>query len=280
MTLVRADEARRLVESIDRLLEADLRRRKARHTRPLERALERRLADIFRRQGAAFLRRLGALRSTYTPIVPRETSTVTEALRVEDWGPLFDQTTLETIAILEGTLTEFASLALLEGGRTAIAEFGIDGSFDLTNPRAVAYLEAHPALRVAGINAVTRDEIGRIITAGVEAGASYARIAREVRLAYAEFSVRRAKLIAVTEIGDAYEAGNRGVADMLTAVGLEVEKQWLDVGDRRVDPECVSNAAQGWIPIDATFASGHQQPTAHPGCRCTTEYRRKGSAFV
>lgn len=281
MTLARADEARALVESIDRFLEADLRRRKARLMAPLEHDLERRLGRIFRRQGAGFLRRLGRIRAKAAPEpgVPRGTI-VAEALRAEDWGPLFDAATLETIAVLEGTLTDFASKALLEGGRTAIAEFGVDASFDLKNPRAVAYLEAHPALRVAGINAATREEVGRIIAAGTEAGASYTSISRELRAAFEGFSARRAKLIAVTEMGDAYEAGNRGVADMLTAVGLEVEKQWLDVGDRRVDPECVSNAAQGWIPIEAAFASGHQQPTAHPGCRCTTEYRRKGSSFV
>lgn len=273
--------AERLLEATSRFIEADLRQHKARATRSLERALEPRLARIFRRQGAAFLRQLAGLRSRFTrgvTILPR--GTLLEAIAEEDWLPLFTAAEIASVIALEGTLRDFAGRALLAGGAVTIAELDVDASFDLSHPEAVGYLDKHVAARVAGINAATRDVVGAIITAGAEAGTSYSSIARELRTAYDGFARSRAQIIAITELGDAYEAGSRTVVDGLTTLGLEIEKQWLDVGDRRVDPVCASNAAEGWIPLEAAFGSGHQHPTAHPGCRCTTEYRRRGSSFV
>ena len=280
MTFASAPE--RLLEAVGRFLEADLRRRKARLTRALERDLERRLARIFRRQGTALLRRFARIRGRFAPeeSVPRGTTAITEALRETDWLPLFDAAMLETIVTMRTTIHRATGLALLAGGNTAIGELAIDASFTLKHPGAVAWLETHAAERVTGIKAATRTEIARILTAGTAEGKSYAAIARELRTQFETFARSRAELIAVTEIGDAYEMGNRMVADTLTNVGLEVEKQWLTVGDRRVDPACDSNGVAGWIPIAEPFPAGAQQPTQHAGCRCTVEYRRKGSSFT
>ncbi|MEW6223183.1 MAG: phage minor head protein [Chloroflexota bacterium] len=279
-----AAAARELAAALDVFLEADARRRKARATAPHQRALQAAMAKAFRRQGSTFLALLG--RRAPATEARRSARNLREALPEEEvWRRAFGEAALATLVLFEGPLRQYAALAMLDGARAAIAELRIRDAFELSNPRAVAWLETHPALRVAGINDATRDEIGRIISEGAAAGRSYSAIAREIRAAYRAFAVgsplehirSRAELVAVTEIGDAYEAGNRIVADGVAAAGLEMEKSWLDVGDRRVDPDCVSNAAQGWIPIDAAFGSGHQQPTAHPGCRCTTLYRRKPS---
>ncbi len=268
--------AERLLEATARFLEADLRRQKSRLTTPLERNLERELARLFRRQGAAFLRRLPRIRARFATTVPR--GTIAEA-REEDWSPIFDEAMLETLVVMRTTIERASGLAVLAGGRVAIAELSIAMSFSLEHPAAVRYLDGHAAALVTGINATTRDELARVLTAAAAEGKSYTAVAREIRTAFAGFSKTRATVVAVTEIGDAYEAGNRAIAHSLTDVGLEVEKSWLDVGDRRVDPVCASNAAEGWIPIDQPFGSGHQAPTAHPSCRCTTEYRRKGSGI-
>jgi hypothetical protein len=50
------------------------------------------------------------------------------------------------------------------------------------------------------------------------------------------------------------------------------EKRWVTVGDDRVCPLCHGNEAQGGIPIEQAFQSGHQYPTAHPRCRCVLSY--------
>jgi len=82
-------------------------------------------------------------------------------------------------------------------------------------------------------------------------------------------------MVAVTEIGNALEAGSAITAKELQDAGLVMEKSWLTVGDDRVcSEECELNEAQGWIPLDEPFASGHMHPLAHPACRCTALQRR------
>lgn len=277
-----AEQAGTLVEAIDRLLEADLRRRKARTTAALERDLAAALARAWRRQGNAFLGRLAGVATRFTA-TESATTRLLEAIREDDWLPLFDEVLLETIELFVGPIALQTEAALRAGAVAAIADLRVRTSFDLASPEAIEALRERAATRVAGINATTRDDIRRIIANGVADQKSYSAIAREIRAKYTQFAVgsplehiaSRAELVAVTEIGDAYEAGARGVADRLVGAGLTMEKQWLDVGDRRVDPVCASNAAEAWIPIDQAFGSGHQQPTAHPGCRCTSQYRRQ-----
>ena len=85
----------------------------------------------------------------------------------------------------------------------------------------------------------------------------------------------RAELIATTVAGDAYEAATAAAGRQLADAGLVMEKSWLTVGDDRVDVECEDNEAQGWIPMDDGFRSGHTRPPAQPACRCTALYRRR-----
>ena len=85
-------------------------------------------------------------------------------------------------------------------------------------------------------------------------------------------------LVAVTEVGNAYEAGTAGTIRQLEQTGLAMEKSWLTVGDDRVDDECAGNEAAGWIPATAAFPSGHDRPLAHPACRCTLLFRRAGGS--
>lgn len=49
-------------------------------------------------------------------------------------------------------------------------------------------------------------------------------------------------------------------------------KIWLTVGDSRVSDMDQANEAEGAIPIDANFSSGHGKPPSHPNCRCTLAY--------
>lgn len=274
--------ARDLIGALDRFLEADLRRRKRRAVGRLERRLEADLAKAWRRQGNVFLAKLARLATRFTAVESRR-ALLLEAIREDEWLPLFDAAALETLELFVGPISLQAQQALLAGVSTTIADLALGSSFELGNPVAVAELRATAAARVAGINATTRDGIRRIIADGVEAGKSYSAIAREIRAEYASFATgsplahitSRAELVAVTEIGDAYETGSRTVVDRLSRAGLEMEKHWLDVGDRRVDPDCAANSDQGWIPVDQAFQTGHDRPTAHPGCRCTTEYRRR-----
>jgi hypothetical protein len=267
-----------LLPALDRFLEVNQRTRKRRTLAGAERRLERALAAAFRAQGRELLRRMAPLRAR----VDASEALREAALRTADWEPLFTAAALATVTAFVEPLTAAAEASLTAGARHAIAEFAADLTFSLADPEAVAYLEAVGAERVAGINETTRTRLRTLLVEAREGGWSYDRLAAEMRRTFTGFATgsplehiaSRAHLVAVTETGDAYEAARRVMADRLVRGGLSIEKQWLDVGDRRVDPVCASNAAQGWIPVDQAFGSGHQQPTAHPGCRCSTEYRR------
>lgn len=170
--------------------------------------------------------------------------------------------------------------AITLGMQEQATELGI--SFDLKNPRAVAYAEKNAAAMVTRIDDETRAQIHDIVTQGTREGWSYDEIAKRITERFAEFAEgkpqqhidSRAHLVAVTEIGNAYEEGNLIVAENLAGMGLPMEKAWQTVGDGRVSAGCRDNAAAGWIPLDQAFPSGSDRPLRFPGCRCTCLYRR------
>jgi hypothetical protein len=176
--------------------------------------------------------------------------------------------------------------SLLAGMTATVVDLGGIGiSFSLQNPRALAYLREYGALRVTQINETTRVEMRDLIVRMVEERATYDQVARAISARWSEMAVgkpqlhidSRAHLIAVTEVGNAYEQGNQIVVQDMAGLGLAMEKHWLTVGDDRVSDGCAENEAAGWIPIDEPFPSGDDRPLRFPGCRCTTMYRRAGS---
>lgn len=264
-----------MIATLDTILEAvDLAQRR-RTLQPLERRLQGSMARAFRSQGTAFLRRLVGLRSRYQPIQ--------EAAAESEWGPLFEQAEVDTLSLFTEPFTPIAEAALLAGVRAVVADLGVELSFDLANPRAVAYLRDHAATRVTGINEETRRQLRTILTRSVDEGWSYQRTAREISAKYRSFAVgsplkhirSRAELIAVTEVGDAYEAGQMAAAQEMQQDGLRMQKAWRDVGDSRVDPKCRANTGAGWIDLHSAFPSGAQRPLDHPGCRCVLLLRAK-----
>ena len=262
---------------VDRLIEAASVRSKWRALRrPLE-AGERRMGRVFRQQGLLFLDGFGALRGRFSE------GRLVETLTEDDWLRIWDRTSSETFDLFFTVLQTMMEQGLAIGAAVQIANVQVDYAFDLRNPRAVAYIEQFGAARVTQINETTRGEIRSIVQQGTAEGWSYDRVAREINRRFREFAVGRPQehidsrghLVAVTELGNAYEAGNAIVIDDLIAGGLAMEKKWLTVGDDRVSAGCQANQAEGWIPYAQAFVSGHQRPLRFPGCRCTALYRRQ-----
>ncbi len=241
--------------------------------KPIETKLARQMAKAFRAHRAVFMRE-------FERVGPGILGEASAPPAIE--GAL--QTAYQaTLADFLAPIEEAAGAAITAAAKHRVAEFGVDFLFDLKNPRAVRAIRDRGAAAVANIDATTRDEIARIITQGMEDGYNYQQVARQIVAKYDEFGVgkpqahirNRAELIAVTEAAEAYETGNRLVIDEMTAVGLEMEKQWSTVGDERVSAGCRANSQAGWIPVDEPFPSGHQHPPRFPGCRCATLYRRR-----
>ncbi len=267
-----------MLDALDTFIEAATVARKERIRRPIEKRLEPKLAALFAEQGKVFLRGFAKLESK----LPKED--FTEAAKPKlDWETFYTASADAIEADFIAAIVEAAGESTQASADLLISDLKLDVSFDLKNPRAVAYLKSRGAANVTAISETTRDYLKTIITEGVEQGWSYGRLAARIRERFAEFSdgtpitASRARLIAVTETGTAYEAGSRVVIDDLTDAGLEMEKSWLTVNDGKVSDGCAENEAQGWISVDEAHASGDQNPLRFPGCRCTELYRRKGS---
>lgn len=178
-------------------------------------------------------------------------------------------------AALTQTVTRILENALEAGADAALKNADVAIQFDLTSPAAVKFVEEEAARLVTGINEVSRKALKGLIVDAVNEGKSYDELAKSIQEMFTEFSDARARMIAVTEIGNAYEEGSLLAARELKLAGLVMEKSWLTAGDDRVDPECEANAEADWIPLEENFPSGHARPLAHPNCRCTMLSRRK-----
>jgi len=271
--------------------ELDEATRKANYRRQSERVatrLEQEMQKAFREQGRLFVTSLRTqLRRFFTEGFEGHAAFLTaplkESLLPSNWLPVWIEVAQKTIKMFSKPIENAASMALDLGIRSTILSMGMKLTFDLSNPRAVSYLQEYGARQVTRINETTREYIQTLITQAVDEGWSTQRTAEALIERFQEFAVgqpqshidSRAHLIAVTETGNAYAEGNLLVAQELKAAGLDMEKAWDTVGDGKVSEGCKENEAAGWIEVDQNFPSGHQRPLRFPGCRCDTKFRVK-----
>jgi len=255
------------------LLEAIRRDERTQDTARLRRKLQRTMREVFFQQGKAFL-------VAYTKVHDaREAADSLPPGLTQGADAAESATEAEMLRALQSTIGD----ALTGGGARVILSAGIELSFSVNHPAAVQYLKDHGAELVRGINATTRDYLRTVLVQAAEQGWAYGKTARAIKERYREFSVgvpqrhirSRSELIAVTEVGNAYEHGSLIAAQDLASGGLVMEKFWSTVQDDRVEEHCRTNEGEGWIPLDQTFSSGHDRPLAHPACRCTMLTRRK-----
>lgn len=252
-----------------------------------------------RRQSPAQKKYITAIRKRFAAqakwflkeILPHLRARIAESLREANDKPLSMAEALEFIAKalhelknhpddpeLVTYLDSLINLAYAAGIKGAADEFTVDFTsewFTLESPAAVEYLKANSFANLAKtLDETTAAEIERILTAGLEEGLSYSQIAKLITDKFSSFGAARARMIAITEIGNAYSEATLQTALHLEAAGIRTEKAWMTVGDDRVDPDCSANENAGWIGPDDAFPSGDDRPLAHPGCRCALLVRR------
>jgi hypothetical protein len=272
-----------LIGVLDRFLERVRMTRRERVLRPTVATMEKAVSQAFRTQGRRLIEESRVLEGARGEGRGAAGVVLREAWTIEDWLRLFDLVSGETVDLFFTPIQAGVAEALLAGASEVIGMINVDYAFGLANPRAVAYLEAHGYGLISQIDSVTRGNIATIVNNGTAEGWSYNRVAREISSLYSEMAIgkpqqhidSRAHLIAVTEAGNGYEEGNLTVVRDLEDAGLRMEKKWLTVGDDRVSDGCQANQDEGWIPVAQAFQSGHARPLRFPGCRCTTEYRRR-----
>lgn len=248
---------------LDRFQEAVHHSKTKRSVIPVINKLETRLRSIFKKQGNDILDRFGVMRSFFK-----------EADLIKRFDSLFSIGISDTSVDMLDELEKSVREALLLGGQTSILDFGLGIDFDLKNPLAINWLRNYGAEEIAEINETSRDRIHTVLNDAIDRGWSYSRTAQSLKELYEDFSTYRAKVIATTEVGNAYQEGNLQAVKSAQTSGLTFEKSWLTVGDKRVSDVCKKNNSAGWIAVDAKFPSGHERPLSHPNCRCVLQMRR------
>ncbi len=249
-----------------------------RATRPAVVRLRRAYQGIFRKQGELFLKSFRRLR----PLFPLTESSPTA---VTDTMPLLDVALEATAEEAQAAIADGIAQGIEIGAKSLIRMVGGAGiSFTLSFPEAEAYIAQVGAARVSEIDDTTRKIIREIVTAAVQNGTAWNEVAKQITDQFGHFAFRpnyvvswlnnRAELVAVTEVGNAYEEGSKIMANRLNLAGLQMEKRWAGPNDDRTSKNCQDNLAAGWIPLADAFPSGAQQPLDHPGCRHTALYRR------
>jgi len=244
----------------------------ARKLRRKERALERAVQTELDREKAFVLEEYAKLLDGGKAF--RRGGNILSKSTSSDLDAIFDDLNPDLLIqiVLEHAQTAMQFGADYRIKESNLAEIGI--SFDLLNPLAVQYLQTDRPLVLANMTDTTKNEIKPILQAALDSGQSYNETAREIADAFA-FSRDRSLMIAVNEIGHAYEWGNYVPMKDAQDKGHKSEKSWLTVGDDRVTEECNANQRMGWLMLDRPFASGDLTAprTSNPRCRCTTLYR-------
>lgn len=263
-----------IVAACDTYLLTEAKTRRERKTARVERRLTKALGKAFTAQGRYFVQEFRSLEYLFP---------IRESVTPADWLPLFIAASQRSVALFSGPLDQAIRDALAIGAAVRIGDIGIDLRFDLRHPRAIAYLNSIGAELVRGIDDTTKEYLRTTISAGVEAGETPKQIEERIIERYQHFAVgrpqhhidSRAHMIAVTEIGNAYEQGADIVTRDLQAGGIVLEKRWVGPLDDRTSDACRGNIRQGWIDYDTPFESGDHRPLHHPGCRHSLAVRRK-----
>lgn len=223
-----------------------------------ERAIAKGAATFFRKQGIAF----GNALADHWHI------SEATARQLSFLASLFDDHVDTPIDYITNQLKDSYVAGMVFGNK----EYKLGISFDVKNPRAVDYVDQRGLSLLKELNSTTKEDIRKIISDGLDNGDSYQTIARAIKSQFVDYSSKRAHKVAVTEAGQAYQAGNFGAIQEASETSLQFEKSWLPVSDPC--PICADNADQGWLDLNDSFSSGHAHPVAHPLCRCAALYRR------
>lgn len=225
--------------------------------------------------------------STRDPIIRRMESLIARGLRAQ-WKAFRDEALPRLQVLYEADENEIAIQNVLSGLRALSDSISLEaygallGKALLAGANQSGTLTGHVYTRWPyqlqgwfwdhGLSKIgrdmddyTRERLKVVIARGLEQKLSYKQIAWEIRNT-GLFSRKRAELIAVTEIGNAYSQGTLQGARDIAATGETVEKSWLPDSDPC--PTCEANAAQGWIGVDESFSGGVSAPLQHPRCLC------------
>ena len=144
-----------------------------------------------------------------------------------------------------------------------------------------AYLKRTAPPKIIGIQGTTRAALASTISEGVSEGESINNLVKRIRSSYKQFTPRRARVIARTEVIAASNAGSQAGA---IATGLILEKEWMATNDPPRVRDTHADADGQRQAMDAAYSvagealgfPGDTSLGASAGnvinCRCTETY--------
>jgi len=164
--------------------------------------------------------------------------------------------------------TEFTLPRITEtveiNGTAAMAELGVEISFDVTNPNVVKWIKKRCGNLIKDILDTTKDKLRKTLAEGIEAGESIPKLASRVSAVYDEAKGSRAIKIARTET---IAASNQGALQAYDQSGVIEKKEWYCAADERTCDEC-SAMHKEVVKLHDSFSGGVDSPPLHCNCRC------------
>ncbi len=255
-----------LIESANALatlLESDSRPFLQRHRDALLKRATRRIEKLARTRFRSQRKALLASHALRT-ITAREADSTPESRKA-------DITTAISAVILHQPVTAVDS-AIFDGSIRMAIDAGAEGVTKVlaSNPAntesfIAEYLKDSGFSQLTGeIDKTTVDRLATAIANAYESGATFDQTTAAVRREFADMTATRAKMIAQTELNDAY---NQSILHFGREAGATM-KSWET--DLAPCPICIENALAGEIPIEDDFPSGDDAAPGHPNCLCST----------
>lgn len=185
---------------------------------------------------------------------------------------------------LATSIIDFIKIAMKRGGTKIVQELDMKSqygiSYRIDNPKARQILESRKDFelsnREGNIDSTTKKRIKEVLVSANISGESYNETAKKIEglSDSGVFSKARGKLIAVREIGLAYEEGKAQVMNDFKSQfpDRQVLKKWQTVNDSRVTPTHRENQSLGWVDLsfvyDATGGDTEAPASDNPRCRC------------
>lgn len=225
----------------------------------LTKVVSRFLASQVDAAKAATLGYFGKLKDADRATTPKATVDI-------DWSDLPDKVE----PLIEGTYKHV--------GDKAYKQTGASGAFNRLNETAAQYARRRAAEMVGkkwvdgklvdnpnaemAISEATRESLRELAESAFRDGLTPDQLSDQIE-EMSDFTEARADSIADTELANVQSAA---AMDGWKESGVVSKKRWLLA--QNPCAICGENAAAGEIPLTRAFPSGHQQPTAHPGCHC------------
>ncbi len=168
-------------------------------------------------------------------------------------------------------VTRSILLAYLAGMLFAKRSYALDMDYNMDNIHVLLYRQQHIPELLTQLNATSKQDMRDVITNGLDAELDMMGIRKQIKALFVSYGTQRSALIGSHESIAAFGLGQYAA---VVDTGMPYDKLWLNVGDDKVEQECLDNTAQGWVSLHTSYNGGALVPPQHVGCRCAMDYRK------